>query len=108
MEKEEFCITLKIPEFVKILDEKVRKEVLEEVEEKMRSNVEKEFHLVAKEVITKKLEILETPKEIQKEQKPSLPEKQEIPIGKTKHCPKCGKEIDIEAKFCRFCGSRLE
>jgi len=101
MEKEEFCITLKIPEFVKILDEKVRKEVLEDVEKKIKPNVEKEFYIAAKEIISKKLEILETPKKISKEQKPSPPKK-------TKHCPKCGKEIDIEAKFCRFCGSRLE
>jgi len=100
MEKEEFQIKLKIPEFVKILDETVRTEVLKETEKRIKPNVEKEFYMAAKEVISEKLEILETPKEFSKEQKPSPPKK-------TKHCPKCGKEIDTDAKFCRFCGAKL-
>jgi len=100
MEKEEFQIKLKIPEFVKILDETVRTEVLKETEKRIKPNVEKEFYIAAKEVISEKLEILETPKEVSKEQEPPPPKK-------TKHCPKCGKEIDADAKFCRFCGAKL-
>jgi len=107
MEKEEFQIKLKIPEFVKILDETVRTEVLKETEKRIKPNVEKEFYTAAKEVISEKLEILETPKKISKEQKPSPPKEHEPPVKKTKHCPKCGKEIDADAKFCRFCGAKL-
>ncbi|MCK4432703.1 MAG: zinc ribbon domain-containing protein [Methanomicrobia archaeon] len=103
MEKEEFHIKLKIPEFVKILDEPIREEVLKEVEKKIRPDVEREFHQAAKEAINKKLDLLETPKK----QKPPSPKEEKTPVKKTKHCPKCGKEIDTDAKFCRFCGANL-
>ena len=107
MEKEEFQIKLKIPEFVKILDETVRTEVLKETEKRIKPNIEKEFYVTAKEVISEKLEILETPKKVSKEKKPSPSKKEETLLEKTKHCPKCGKEIDAAAKFCRFCGTKL-
>ncbi|MEA1993140.1 MAG: zinc ribbon domain-containing protein [Euryarchaeota archaeon] len=101
MKEEAFTMKLEVPEFVQILDETIRKEVLEEVEEKIRPELEKEFRLTAREIISKKLELMESEeKETEKKEAPK-PEK------KTKHCPKCNKEIDKDARFCRFCGAKL-
>ena len=33
-----------------------------------------------------------------------LPEKQQEPSG-TKYCLKCGKALDMKAKFCIYCGA---
>jgi tRNA(Ile)-lysidine synthase TilS/MesJ len=114
MEKEEFHIKIKMPEFVKILDEPVRKEVLDEVEKKIRPEIEKKFLKTAKDVISQKLELLEgeeekPPPKKKKEKKEKKAVKEKPAAAEKKNiCPNCGKELDPKAKFCRFCGTKIK
>lgn len=106
-----FNIEVKIPDFVKLLGEEGKNQILEEVKKKVDKDVSNIVVKAARELMAEKLG-LDTrespfgPISTKKHSTTTAP----IEEDESKSdmlCPNCQKPLEPGVKFCRFCGQKL-
>jgi len=103
-----FNLEVKIPEFVKLLGEEGKNNILEEVKKKVDKDVSNIVVKAAREIMAEKLG-LDTrespfgPVSIKKHSGPVEEDESKSDLN----CPNCQKALEPGVKFCRFCGQKL-
>jgi hypothetical protein len=103
-----FNIEVKIPDFVKLLGEEGKNQILEEVKKKVDKDVSNIVVKAAREIMAEKLglDTRESPFGPIPAKKHSAPiEEDESKFNML--CPNCQKPLESGVKFCRFCGQKL-
>ncbi|KYC45059.1 MAG: hypothetical protein APG12_00984 [Candidatus Methanofastidiosum methylothiophilum] len=106
-----FNLEVKIPDFVKLLGEEGKNQILEEVKKKVDKDVSNIVIKAAREIMAEKLG-LETrespfgPVHTKKHSSPAAPEDEEEQKSDLT-CPSCQKPLESGVKFCRFCGQKI-
>lgn len=103
-----FKIEVKIPEFVKLLGEEGKNQILEEVKKKIDSDVSNIVVKAAREIMSEKLglDTRESPFGPVRGKPHAAPVEDEK--DSSLKCPNCQKTLEPDVKFCRFCGQKLD
>ncbi|KYC48826.1 MAG: hypothetical protein AMQ74_01569 [Candidatus Methanofastidiosum methylothiophilum] len=101
-----FNLEVKIPDFIQLLGEEGKTQILNEIRKKVEKDVSNIVIKAAREIMSEKLglETRESPFGPIHAKHPSTPtedSKSEI------SCPNCQKVLEPGVKFCRFCGQKL-
>ncbi len=103
-----FNLEVKIPEFVKLLGEDGKNNILEEVKKKVDKDVSNIVVKAAREIMAEKLglDTRESPFGPVPTKKHATPVEEDEPKSDLS-CPSCQKPLEPGVKFCRFCGQKL-
>ena len=106
--KDTFNLEVKIPEFVKLLGEEGKNQILEEVKKKVDKDVSNIVVKAAREIMAEKLGL-----DTRESPFGPVPTKSHTPAVEEDEpildlsCPNCQKPLEPGVKFCRFCGQKL-
>jgi len=106
--KDTFNLEVKIPEFVKLLGEEGKNQILEEVKKRVEKDISNIVVKAAREIMSEKLGLdsRESPFG------PVSAKSHTVPVEEDESksdlsCPNCQKPLEPGVKFCRFCGQKL-
>lgn len=103
-----FNLEVKIPEFVKLLGEDGKNQILEEVKKRVDKDISNIVVKAAREIMAEKLglDTRESPfgPVTAKKHAASVEEDES---KSNLNCPNCQKTLEPGVKFCRFCGQKL-
>lgn len=102
-----FNLEVKIPEFIQLLGEEGKNQILEEIRKRIDKDVSNIVIKAAREIMSEKLglDTRESPFGPLHTKHPSTPVESESDAGEK--CPNCQKPIEPGVKFCRFCGQKI-
>ncbi len=104
-----FELEVKIPDFVKLLGEDGKNQVLAEVKKRVENDVSNIVVKAARDIMTEKLGLdsRESPfGPIQGKSQTKAPV-DEGNVSADINCPSCEKTLEPGVKFCRFCGQKV-
>lgn len=106
--EDSFNLEVKIPDFVKLLGEEGKNQILEEVKKKVDKDVSNIVVKAAREIMAEKLglDTRESPFGPIHTKKSASPVEEDEPKSDL-NCPNCQKALEPGVKFCRFCGQKL-
>ncbi|HNZ87266.1 MAG TPA: zinc ribbon domain-containing protein [Methanofastidiosum sp.] len=102
-----FNLEVKIPEFIQLLGEEGRNQILDEIRKRVDKDVSNIVIKVAREIMSEKLGLDTRDSPFgpvhSKSSSPSVEEESDT----GDKCPNCRKPIEPGVKFCRFCGQKI-
>lgn len=103
-----FNLEVKIPEFVKLLGEEGKNQILEEVKKRVDKDISNIVVKAAREIMAEKLglDTRESPFGPVPAKKHAASVEEDEPKSDL-NCPSCQKPLEPGVKFCRFCGQKL-
>lgn len=104
-----FKLEVKIPDFVKLLGEDGKNQILDEVKTRVERDVSNIVVKAARDIMTEKLGLdsRESPfGPIQGKNQAKAPVEEEVSVEI--NCPSCEKSLEPGVKFCRFCGQKVD
>ena len=106
--KDTFNLEVKIPEFVKLLGEEGKNQILEEVKKRVDKDISNIVVKAAREIMSEKLGLdsRESPFGPVSTKSHTAPVEEDEPKSDLS-CPNCQKPLEPGVKFCRFCGQKL-
>ncbi|NMC61360.1 MAG: zinc ribbon domain-containing protein [Candidatus Methanofastidiosa archaeon] len=102
-----FNLEVKVPDFIQLLGEEGKTQILDEIKKKVEKDVSNIVIKAAREIMSEKLglDTRESPFGPLHTKHPSTSSDNGIKSDVT--CPNCQKPLEVGVKFCRFCGQKI-
>lgn len=124
MDEKKFNLELPLPKSIAILDPKIAEEVITQLKIELAGTIESLISEAAKRIVAQRLDLLESAQVPKKSSEESLKElniqlaqgavtkedyfakESKLSAPQKKPCKMCGNELEMQANFCRFCGTK--